>query len=134
LKSSKIVCPVESSLTTKSAIRSGVEIFKKQSILEFGRVWIAFIKKCPSSSGINFKFVGIIVQKSWLSLSSLVTLNIWVVKSENMLLSFIINVLNACKGCFLAFMPTVCSYPKVAISKHFTVNQVRTLIEAQSLI
>jgi hypothetical protein len=29
---------------------------------------------------------------------------------------------------------TVCSYPKVAISKHFTVNQAETLIEAQSLI
>jgi hypothetical protein len=29
---------------------------------------------------------------------------------------------------------TFCSYPKVAISKHFTVNQAQTLIEAQSLI
>jgi len=29
---------------------------------------------------------------------------------------------------------TFCSYPKVAISKHFTVNQAETLIEAQSLI
>ena len=29
---------------------------------------------------------------------------------------------------------TVCSYPKVAISKHFTVNQAQTLIDAQSLI
>ena len=29
---------------------------------------------------------------------------------------------------------TLCSYPKVAISKHFTVNQAQTLIEAQSLI
>lgn len=29
---------------------------------------------------------------------------------------------------------TVCSYPKVAISKQFTVNQAETLIEAQSLI
>jgi hypothetical protein len=29
---------------------------------------------------------------------------------------------------------TVCSYPKVAISKYFTVNQAQTLIEAQSLI
>jgi hypothetical protein len=29
---------------------------------------------------------------------------------------------------------TVCSYPKVAISKHFNVNQAETLIEAQSLI
>jgi hypothetical protein len=27
-----------------------------------------------------------------------------------------------------------CSYPKVAISEHFTVNQAQTLIEAQSLI
>jgi hypothetical protein len=26
------------------------------------------------------------------------------------------------------------SYPKVAISKHFTVNQAQTLIEAKSLI
>jgi hypothetical protein len=26
------------------------------------------------------------------------------------------------------------SYPKVAISKHFTVNQAQTLIEVQSLI
>jgi hypothetical protein len=26
------------------------------------------------------------------------------------------------------------SYPKVAISEHFTVNQAQTLIEAQSLI
>jgi hypothetical protein len=29
---------------------------------------------------------------------------------------------------------TFCSYPKVAISKRFTVNQAETLIEAQSLI
>jgi hypothetical protein len=29
---------------------------------------------------------------------------------------------------------TFCSYPKVAISKHFNVNQAQTLIEAQSLI
>jgi hypothetical protein len=29
---------------------------------------------------------------------------------------------------------TFCSYPKVAISKRFTVNQAQTLIEAQSLI
>jgi hypothetical protein len=29
---------------------------------------------------------------------------------------------------------TVCSYPKLAISQHFTVNQAVTLIEAQSLI
>jgi hypothetical protein len=29
---------------------------------------------------------------------------------------------------------TFCSYPMVAISKHFTVNQAQTLIEAQSLI
>jgi hypothetical protein len=29
---------------------------------------------------------------------------------------------------------TVCSYPKVAISEHFTVNQTETLIKAQSLI
>jgi hypothetical protein len=29
---------------------------------------------------------------------------------------------------------TFCSYPKVAISKHFTVNQAQTLIEAQSFI
>jgi hypothetical protein len=29
---------------------------------------------------------------------------------------------------------TVCSYPKVAISEHITVNQAQTLIEAQSLI
>ena len=29
---------------------------------------------------------------------------------------------------------TFCSYPKVAISKHFTVNQAQTLVEAQSLI
>jgi hypothetical protein len=34
----------------------------------------------------------------------------------------------------ILFMPTFCSYPKVAISKHFTVNQAQTLIEAQSLI
>jgi hypothetical protein len=27
-----------------------------------------------------------------------------------------------------------CNYPKVAISKHFTVKQAQTLIEAQSLI
>ena len=32
-------------------------------------------------------------------------------------------------------LPTsFCSYPKVAISEHFTVNQARTLIDAQSLI
>jgi len=29
---------------------------------------------------------------------------------------------------------TFCSYPKVAISKHFTVNQAETLIEAQCVI
>jgi hypothetical protein len=29
---------------------------------------------------------------------------------------------------------TGCSYPKVAIFKHFTVNQAETLMEAQSLI
>jgi len=34
----------------------------------------------------------------------------------------------------LALQPTFCSYPKVAISEHFTVNQAQTLIEAQSLI
>jgi len=32
------------------------------------------------------------------------------------------------------FATSVCSYPKVAISKHFTVNQAETLIEAQRLI
>ena len=31
-------------------------------------------------------------------------------------------------------MLTFCSYPKVVISKGFTVNQAETLIEAQSLI
>jgi hypothetical protein len=31
-------------------------------------------------------------------------------------------------------LSTCRSYPKVAISKHFTVNQAETLIEAQSLI
>jgi len=35
---------------------------------------------------------------------------------------------------FFACGTTVCSYPKVAISKHFTVNQAQTLIDAQSLI
>ena len=34
----------------------------------------------------------------------------------------------------LALRITVCSYPKVAISKHFSVNKTQTLIEAQSLI
>jgi hypothetical protein len=35
---------------------------------------------------------------------------------------------------FFKWQLTVCGYPKVAISKHFTVNQAQTLIEAQSLI
>jgi hypothetical protein len=34
----------------------------------------------------------------------------------------------------LPLLITYCSYPKVAISKHFTGNQAQTLIEAQSLI
>ena len=36
----------------------------------------------------------------------------------------------------ISYVPAVtfCSYPKVAISEHFTVNQAETLIEAQSLI
>jgi hypothetical protein len=33
-----------------------------------------------------------------------------------------------------SFATSFCSYPKVAISEHFTVNQAQTLIEAQSLI
>jgi hypothetical protein len=36
--------------------------------------------------------------------------------------------------CKLFHSLTFCSYPKVAISKHFTVNQAEALIEAQSLI
>jgi hypothetical protein len=35
---------------------------------------------------------------------------------------------------FLALAVTFCSYPKLANSKHFTVNQAETLIEAQNLI
>src|SRR5690606_27686783 len=35
---------------------------------------------------------------------------------------------------YSVFSLTFCSYPKVAISKRFTVNQAQTLIEAQSLI
>jgi hypothetical protein len=34
----------------------------------------------------------------------------------------------------ILFCITVCSYPKVAISKHFTVNHTQTLKEAQRLI
>jgi hypothetical protein len=34
----------------------------------------------------------------------------------------------------LCVAPTFCSYPKVAISEHFTINQAETFIEAQSLI
>jgi hypothetical protein len=34
----------------------------------------------------------------------------------------------------LGLLVMVCDYPKVAILKHFTVNQAETLIEAQSLI
>jgi hypothetical protein len=34
----------------------------------------------------------------------------------------------------LNLVATVRGYPKVAISKHFTVNQADTLIKAQSLI
>jgi hypothetical protein len=32
--------------------------------------------------------------------------------------------------CMSPLAITVCSYPKVAISKHFTVNQAETLMEA----
>jgi hypothetical protein len=35
---------------------------------------------------------------------------------------------------FLALVVTFCSYPKVAILKHLTVNIAQTMIEAQSLI
>src|SRR5690606_8723080 len=35
---------------------------------------------------------------------------------------------------FFSLLPTFCSYPKVAISKHFTVDQAETLIKAQSSI
>jgi len=35
---------------------------------------------------------------------------------------------------FLALAITFCGYPKVAISKRFTVNQAQTLIDAKSLI
>ena len=34
--------------------------------------------------------------------------------------------------CFFGLLITVCGYPKVAISKHFTVNKAETLIVAET--
>jgi hypothetical protein len=58
--------------------------------------------------------------------------------SQTALPKFLFCQLSALKfDCCTVVLPlpvTFCSYPKVAISKHFTVNQAQTLIEAQSLI
>jgi hypothetical protein len=60
---------------------------------------------------------------------------VWKVKALLVLRNEAPNVLESVVVfSFLQWHTTVCSYPKVAISKHFTVNQAETFIEVLSLI